>query len=145
LKVTYPNGNWAKAFVVPGGMLTTVDEKTELGFGFAPVVRSLEKRTVELKITRIEPGSSFKEIESMDVSIGSPKTSASSSFKIEVIALTKHYPNDSSTSFRSVGYSPLLFAQCCVNCGGQRICANCAVVTECGCCCANGPCCAFCQ
>lgn len=107
LKVTAPNGTWAIASVFEGEMLTMVDEKTESGFGFVPIVRNAKDRAVEVKvlqITKAEPNS--KPVENLYISIGSPKTTGSS-FKVEVQAIARHLPNERENAalFKTVAYA----------------------------------------
>jgi tellurite resistance-related uncharacterized protein len=162
LKVTHPNGTWAKIAVIEGEMLTIEEEKTGVVFGFYPVVRNAKTRTVEVRILQKQgPDGAYSDAERLEVSPNAPKITAAS-FKIELETLRKNSETNSSAATRGgcsavkeaahsmTSYehaaSPLALENCCVNCGGLRICANCSVSTECGCCCTGrDACCQICQ
>ena len=129
LKVTAPNGTWAIAMVFEGEMLTMVDEKTNIGFGFAPIVRNAKDRSVEVRVIPISQNvADAKPLENLEVTTSSPKTTGSA-FKVEVQAISKHLPIEEKMAHAK---APYVVQNCCVNCGGFRICANCSVSTECG-------------
>jgi hypothetical protein len=143
LKVTAPNGTWAIAAVFEGEMLTMVDEKTFSGFGFAPIVRNAKDRTIEVRVLPITQNVlDAKPVENLQVTTSSPKTTGSS-FKVEVQAISRHLMTEEKMAHAKASS---VVQNCCVNCGGFRICANCSVSTECGCCCTGrDACCQICQ
>ena len=143
LRVTAPNGTWAIANVFEGEMLTMVYEKTNSGFGFSPVINNAKDRVVEVRVFPIgQDVPETKPGEALQITTGSPKTTASS-FKVELLAISRHLPEEAK---RAHAKASAPFQNCCVNCGGIRICANCSVSTECGCCCTGrDACCQICQ
>jgi hypothetical protein len=154
LRVTAPNGTWAIASVVEGETLTFVDEKTGAGFAFVPTVLDAKSRNVEVKVFQITQGKTVeKAVESLSGEIGSSRET-NSSFKIEFKAIAKNLPDENGgvAIFRQASYvatsaSAAVAPQCCLNCGGFRICSNCFVITDCGCCCTGQPasCCDDCK
>ena len=148
LKVTAPNGTWAVSSVIEGDSLTFLDEKTKSGFAFVPTVSDEKERTVAVKVLQVGNGSTPELVESLNISIGSPK-STGSSFNIEVQAIAKHLPNNSTGTAalkKASHVASSALQQCCVSCGGYRVCSNCSVSTACGCCCTNrDTCCTLCQ
>jgi hypothetical protein len=162
LKVTHSNGTWAKIAVIEGAVLTIEEEKTGAAFGFYPVVRDAKARKVEVRVLQKQgPNGAYGDVERLEVSPSAPKVTAAS-FKIEVETLRKNSETGQSTAakgmcpaakeavYAPISYnpaaSPSAFQNCCVNCGGLRICANCSVSTECGCCCTGrDACCQICQ
>lgn len=95
LKITAPNGTWAIVTAAEGEMVTIVDEKTGTGFGFTPTAANAKERSVEVKLTQITGFvQDTKVAESLNVSIGSPKTTTAS-FKIEVKAIARELPSES--------------------------------------------------
>lgn len=163
LKVTHPNGTWARIAVIEGAVLTIEEEKTGVAFGFYPVVRDAKTRKLEVRVLQRQgPNTAYGDAERLEVSPGAAKTTAAG-FKIELDSLRKNSetnPNAAAktgcsagreAAYSTVSYNPAtspsaLYQQCCVNCGGLRICANCSVSTECGCCCTGrDACCAVCQ
>lgn len=152
LKVTAPNGTWAIASVFEGEELTFTDEKTGTRFVFVPTVFDAKERIIEVKAHQVvNAKTNQSSVETLNVKIGS-SINTQSSFKIEVKAIAKHLPDETEgvASFKTVSYgssaTSAVAQQCCINCGGFRICSNCSVSTECGCCCTNRPtCCQVCQ
>lgn len=161
LKVTHPNGTWAKIAVIEGAVLTIEEEKTGAAFGFYPVVRNAKARSVEVRVLQKQGNGAYSDVERLEVSPSAPKSTAAS-FKIEVETLRKNTETGQSAAaeracsdtkeavYAPISYnpaaSPSARQNCCVNCNGLRICANCSVSTECGCCCTGrDACCQVCQ
>jgi hypothetical protein len=162
LKVTHPNGTWAKIAVIEGAVLTIEEEKTGAAFGFYPVVRNAKTRTVEVRVLQRQgTNGDYNDVERLEVSPSAPK-STGASFKIEVETLRRNTETGQSVAakgacsaakevaYEPISYkpaaSPVALQNCCVNCNGLRICANCSVSTECGCCCTGrDACCQVCQ
>jgi hypothetical protein len=153
LKITAPNGTWATVSVFEGEELTFTDEKTGRRFVFVPTVFDAKERIVEVKAHQFaNVKTNESSVETLNVKIGS-SINTQSSFKIEVKAIAKHLPDETEgiASFKTISYDSSSVAstvaqQCCINCGGYRICSNCSVSTECGCCCTSRPtCCQSCQ
>lgn len=146
LKVTDPKGHWTRAAVIEGGMLTITDEKTGVGVGFVPVVRSAS--TVEVKMVQIVAGNQIsKEGEKLEFSLGTPaKPFSGESYSVELLAIAKDLPNASAAAFRKAAFTSVQGENCCVCCNDRRTCANCSVQNGCGCCCTNrDACCDACQ
>jgi len=144
LKITIPNGHWAKASIAEGEMITIVNESTGVGYGFVPVVRSLESHSVEVKTFQVAETAfkveALKEIESTEIKVGAQQQIGSISFEIKVLAITQDFKDQNVP-----GKLPDERPRCCVKCFGENICAGCSVITDCGCCCSGGRCCAVCN
>lgn len=148
LEITTPKGIRMKASTAEGEMITIVDEKTEMGYGFTPVVRSLESRSVEVKAFQVTGKAmdvkALREIESIEIKMGAQQKLSSIPFGIKVLAITQDF-KDQDVPNESAGKPPDQLARCCVQCFGQNYCAGCSVLTDCGCCCKGGFCCAPCN
>jgi hypothetical protein len=142
LKIKSPKGRWAKASLVEGTMITIVDATTGSGYGFVPVVRSIEGRTVDLKMFQVIEREStvtvLKEVESTETKVGAQQKTSSVPFEFKVLAITRDL-KDQVVLSESANDS-MQSGLCCVICDGERYCASCAVITDCGCCC-RGMCC----
>ena len=147
LQITTPKGHWAKASVVEGEMITIVDENTGVGYGFMPVIRSVESRRVEVKTLQVTGKAldvkALKEVESSEIKVGAQQQ-LSISFEIKVLAITQDF-KDQDVSGESAIKPPDARTRCCITCFGQTICAGCWVITDCGCCCGGGYCCGACK
>lgn len=148
LNITTPEGHWAKSSIAEGEMITIVNESTGIGYGFVPVVRSLESRSVEVKTFQVTKKAikveALKEIESTEIKVGAQQQIGSLSFEIKVLAITQDF-KDQDVPSESAGKPPDARTGCCLNCFGQTICAGCSVITDCGCCCGEGRCCSVCN
>jgi hypothetical protein len=149
LKLTSSDGHWARTPIIIGQRLTWEDDSTRKGFTFIPKVLDGDK-SVSVRIEKLEDGKS-ETLETLELPIGAKAVaSAKSPFKIEILsplkterdAVVRPVSYEGPTP-RSVRASPL--AQCCVTCLGGRLCGDCYVSTDCGCCCTGyDACCAFC-
>jgi hypothetical protein len=147
LKITTPKGHWAKAPIVEGRMITIVDATTGSGYGFVPLVRNIESRSVELKMFQVIEKASevkvLKEVESTEMKVGAQQQTRSIPFEVKVLAITQDFKDQDVASGSAISPSNLA-AECCVICDGERTCAGCTVITDCGCCCTGGHFCCIC-
>jgi len=151
LKITSCDGHWARTPILIGQQLTWESDGTKEIFSFTPEVLDGDK-SVRVRIDRLGVHANKEKLEILTVSIGAAGVaSAKTPFKVE-IEPPKTEPHASvrpvsyeSPALGAVGGAPGFFAQCCVSCFGNRICAECSVQTECGCCCTSqDACCGFC-
>jgi hypothetical protein len=147
LKITTPKGHWATAPLVEGKMITIVDKTTGVGYGFVPVVRSIEERSVELTMFQVIEKASeinvLKAVESTEIKVGAQQQISSIPFEVKVLAITQDL-KDQDVPSKSVSSPSPQLPLCCVDCFEERICATCGVRTDCGCCCVGGRCCGGC-
>lgn len=127
LRITTPKGRLIKAQIIEGKMITIVDSTTRSGYGFIPAVQSTGSRFVEVKMFRItgDETSAPVEVESAETKVGEQRQFGGIPFEVKVIAIVYDFKED-MPSPSSPG--------CCVDCDGERVCASCMVITDCGCC-----------
>lgn len=137
LRVTAPNGSWARITVREGGELRVRDSQSGMSLAFLPVVDSAARDIVAVKVFQIvqdSVGEKLYELESLGVPIGSTRNIVSSTaFAFEAEATVSRRaanrsPEDSTIQSRPGG------GNCCVTCNGLTWCSNCSVQTGCGCC-----------
>ena len=92
VKLTLPGGKWIEARVIEDGFLKIKDIKTGQLIGFSMQV--LDKKNGTVKVTALEFNNgndgSFKELESLEVSFKSPKTtSVMQTTTIEILAIVE--------------------------------------------------------
>lgn len=142
LKVSGPNNTWAKAWLVEGQMIKVYNEKTGLHFAFSPAGSLPARREVRVKVYAIATasyGEKLNEIEIVTVPLGASKAIISKcSIGIEAEAI-KLPASDISLLKASAKLTPSIAmseggASCCIVCDGRKYCANCAIITSCGCC-----------
>ena len=78
VKLTLPNGTWIEARVIGDGLLKLEDEKTGQITGFSLKVLNKSKGTVKVTVLDLTSGGdgSSREMESLEVSFKSPKTTS---------------------------------------------------------------------
>ncbi|HEY0099988.1 MAG TPA: hypothetical protein VGB76_13650 [Pyrinomonadaceae bacterium] len=136
IKLTLPDGTWVEARVIEDGLLKLEDEKTGQTTGFSLKVLNKSKGTVKITVLDLADGSngSFREVESLEASFKSPKTtSVFPATTIEILAVVEQIPEKASTRGRGETVS-LAPSNCCIRCEGKTLCANCYVQMSCGCC-----------
>ncbi len=132
VKLTLPGGEWIQARVIGDAVLKIKNDRTGQLIGFSMQVLDEKSGTVRVKSLEFNGGndSSFRELESLDVSFKSPKTtSVIQTTNIEVLAITQQV-----TEKQSGDAERLRPPECCVTCGEITACANCSVTMSCGSC-----------
>lgn len=132
VKITLPGGRWIQARVVENGILKIEDQKTGQITGFSMQVLDKSSGTVRVKALEFNSGKgeSFRELESLDVSLKSSKTtSVMPETNIEILAVTEQLTEKDSGETTSLRPS-----ECCVTCDGLKVCSNCTVTMSCGSC-----------
>ena len=132
VKLTLPGGKWIEARVIEDGFLKIKDLKTGQLIGFSMQV--LDRKNGMVKVTALEfnngNDSSFKELESLEVSFKSPKTtSVMQTTTIEILAIVEQISEKDSGDVEN-----LRPPECCVTCDGLQVCSNCRVTMSCGSC-----------
>jgi hypothetical protein len=139
VKLTLPGGKWIEARVIEDGFLKIHDEQTGRTTGFSMQVLNKATGTVRVKALDFSNGNenSFRELESLDVSFKSSKTtSVMDGTTIEVLAVVEQIPEKSSADAGkgSGEVASLRPPECCVTCDGLKVCSNCRVTMSCGSC-----------
>lgn len=140
LEIKTPKGRWIKASTAEGEMITVVDASTGMGYGFVPVVRSMDSGSVEVKTLQVTGKAPevnvLKQVESTEIKVGAQQQLSGAPVEIKVLAITEDFKDQAAPS-GSVNDPPVVKTTCCVFCFGENICAGCIVMTDCGCCCSG--------
>jgi len=146
LKVTDSRGRSVEGIVTDGEMLTRVDAKSGLGYGFTPFVQDRNTGLVQVKMSRIAKNEGqaevLEEIGSASIKPGEVRQLGDPSYTIQVVAIMEDVKESSVAGESAIA---LASAECCVTCDGERTCGTCGVLTDCGCCCVGGRCCGACR
>jgi hypothetical protein len=129
-------------------MMTIVDVNTDSGYGFVPVVRSLDPPVVEVKLVQVTEKASkisvLKDVESKEIKVGAQQQMGNGLLEVQVLAITRDIKNQIAWNARVTSRPYFDTGQCCVTCYDQRTCLSCTVITDCGCCCTPAPHCCIC-
>ncbi|HQZ81764.1 MAG TPA: hypothetical protein PLR83_00960 [Pyrinomonadaceae bacterium] len=135
VKLTLPGGQWIEARVIGEGFLKIKNDATGQIIGFSMQVLDSKNGIVRVQSLESNDGTegSFRVVESLDVSLKTPKTtSVMQAINVEVVAIVEQLTEAKSKEPGEVG--SLRPPECCVTCGEITACANCRVTMSCGSC-----------
>ena len=150
LKITDSQGHWAEGGSNEGEVITRVDMKTGIGYGFTPFVQDRNAGLVQVKLSRVTENAGqvqmIEEVAIASIKLGESQQMGEPPFTVKVVAIEENVKDQAVASVVSESTMSLATTRCCVDCDGERVCATCVALTDCACCCCcSRGCCAVCN